>query len=183
MSPTTTIDEECPVNTSLLTIFSHTGTHVDAPFHFDAQGAKIHELDLKALIGYCTVIDVSYKKDKFTVDDIKNLDIKIFDRILFKTYSSFPKDSWDRHFMSVDAAVVSYLADRGCRLLGTDSASVDPQESKSLKAHHMTAQRDMYILEGIVLDQVEAGEYELIALPLPFEGGDASPVRAILREI
>ena len=68
-------------------------------------------------------------------------------------------------------------------LVGTDAPSMDPETSKTLDAHHAIRGRGLSILEGLVLDDVPAGDYELIALPLPFEGLDASPVRAVLREL
>jgi arylformamidase len=69
------------------------------------------------------------------------------------------------------------------RLIGTDAASLDPEQSKTLDAHQAVKAADMRILEGLVLDDVPPGWYELIALPLCIVGADASPVRAILREI
>ena len=75
------------------------------------------------------------------------------------------------------------LAARGVRLIGVDSPSVDPQDSKSMDAHHALRRADMRVLEGLVLDAVPPGDYELIALPLKIEGLDASPVRAVLRAL
>ena len=75
------------------------------------------------------------------------------------------------------------LRDGGALLIGTDTPSLDPQTSKTMDAHHEVLAGDMRILEGLVLDEVPPGEYELIALPLAIEGADASPVRAVLREL
>ena len=77
----------------------------------------------------------------------------------------------------------SALAARGVRLIGLDSPSLDPQESKTMDAHLAVRRADMRVLEGLVLDAPPPGRYELVALPLPLQGLDASPVRAVLREI
>jgi arylformamidase len=79
--------------------------------------------------------------------------------------------------------VVDALGGRGVVLIGTDAASLDPQDSKTMDAHQAVLRHDMRILEGLVLDDVPPGAYELIALPLAFAQADASPVRAILREL
>ena len=85
--------------------------------------------------------------------------------------------------MAIAPAVIARLRDAGVRLVGTDAASLDPEQSKTMDAHHEIQAGDMRILEGLVLDDVPAGRYELIALPLKIAQADASPVRAILREI
>ena len=105
------------------------------------------------------------------------------ERVLFRTYDAFPHDAWDEHFKAISPAVVARLRDAGVVLIGVDTPSLDPQNSKTMDAHHEVLKGDMRILEGLVLDDVPAGEYELIALPLPLEGADASPVRAVLREL
>jgi arylformamidase len=105
------------------------------------------------------------------------------ERVLFRTYEHFPHDQWDSDFTAIAPAVITRLRAAGVRLVGTDTASLDPETSKTLDAHHEVKAGDMRILEGLVLDDVPGGRYELIALPLKIAGGDASPVRAILREI
>jgi arylformamidase len=75
------------------------------------------------------------------------------------------------------------LADLGVKLVGIDSASIDPADSKTLDSHQIIRQRNMRVLENLQLDHIEEGDYELIALPLKLMSADASPVRAILREL
>jgi arylformamidase len=102
-------------------------------------------------------------------------------RVLFRT-GTFPDPShWNDDFASLSLELVDALHDRGVILIGIDTPSVDPFDSKPLEAHHALAQHAMANLEGLVLDGVGEGEYELIALPLRIVGGDASPVRAVLR--
>jgi len=91
-------------------------------------------------------------------------------------WREFPTES-----MNVHPDAVAYLAEHGVRLFGTDCPSVDPLTSKDLPGHKAFARHGIYILEGLALEAVRPGEYELIALPLRLEGADASPVRAVLR--
>jgi arylformamidase len=85
--------------------------------------------------------------------------------------------------LSFGPDAVPYLKKQGIRLIGLDVPSVDPIDSKTLPAHHALWEAGIHILEGAVLDNVEEGMYELIALPLPILGGDGSPVRAVIRPV
>ena len=89
---------------------------------------------------------------------------------------------WNPDFSAFAAETIAWLAGRGVKLIGIDTPSVDPASSKSLNSHQMLLRLDLRVLENLVLDQVEAGDYELIALPLKLAGACASPVRAVLRE-
>jgi arylformamidase len=109
--------------------------------------------------------------------------IESADRVLFRTYDTFPHDAWREDFTAISAEAIRWLAVQGVKLIGTDAPSVDPQNSKSIDAHKAVLEEDMRILEGLVLDDVPAGRYELIALPLKIAGGDAGLCRAILREL
>ncbi|OUR77177.1 arylformamidase, partial [Marinomonas sp. 42_23_T18] len=110
-----------------------------------------------------------------------NTEDTAIERVLFKTYQHFPAQEWDENFVSISHELIDWLALKGCILVGIDSPSLDPQNAKDLAAHNAIKQHGMAILEGLVFDQVCAGEYELIALPLKLASLDASPVRAILR--
>ena len=105
------------------------------------------------------------------------------ERVIFRTYDRFPADVWDSDFTAIAPEVVARLREGGVRLVGTDAPSLDPETSKTMDAHHEILAGDMRILEGLVLDDVPPGDYELIALPLKIAAADASPVRAILREL
>jgi arylformamidase len=102
-------------------------------------------------------------------------------RVLFRTFAQFPHESWRSDFTCITADAVRALAGLGVRLIGLDSPSLDPQDSKAMDAHRAVLAADMRVLEGLVLDDVPPGDYELIALPLKLAGLDASPVRAVLR--
>ena len=170
-----------PVNVSALTMSTHTGAHADAPLHYDAAAPDIANVDLDAYLGECLVVDARGSKGAIEVGELPHLDSA--DRVLFRTYETFPHDEWREDFTAIAAETIKWLAVQGVRLVGIDSPSIDPQNSKTMDAHKAVLAADMRILEGLVLDDVPAGRYELIALPLPIVGGDASPVRAILREL
>ncbi|MHA7165426.1 cyclase family protein, partial [Burkholderia pseudomallei] len=104
-------------------------------------------------------------------------------RVLLRTYGQAPQHAWDSAFCAVAPETIDLLAAHGVRLVGIDTPSLDPQESKTMDAHRRIRAHRMAILEGLVLDEIAAGDYELIALPLKFATLDASPVRAVLRAL
>ncbi len=103
--------------------------------------------------------------------------------MLLRTRDRAPRDpyAFDRGFTCLAPDAVALLAERGCRLVGTDAPSVDHLTSQDLPAHKACLAHNIYILENLELAHVPDGEYELIALPLRLEGADGSPVRAVLR--
>ncbi|KUR70651.1 kynurenine formamidase [Novosphingobium fuchskuhlense] len=180
------ISETCSVNVGAVHMALHSGTHADAPFHYDVAGQSSAETALEPYIGRCVVVDV--RRCAGSAVDVGDIDWSTLaaaaaPRVLLRTYEGFPHAAWDAGFRAVSAEVIRRLAGLGVVLVGTDAASLDPQDSKTMEAHHAVRAADMRILEGLVLDGVAAGVYELIALPLPLAGADASPVRAVLREI
>ena len=178
-----TIDETCPVNVGVMRSSLHAGTHADAPYHYDAAGIASADCDLEPYLGPCVVLDARHARGSVEPGDVDWSLVEGAERVLFRTYERFPVDDWDSDFTAIAAAVVARLRDGGVRLIGTDAASLDPEASKTLDAHREVKAGDMRILEGLVLDEVPPGRYELIALPLKIDGADASPVRAILREL
>jgi arylformamidase len=174
---------DCPVNVSSVTMSTHGGTHADAPFHYDPQGAPVDKLPLDAYIGPARVVDARICGNLVTAAMLEPHLTGAPPRILLRTYDRFPSDAWDPAFAAIDPAVIELLADIGTVLIGIDAPSIDPEDSQTMDAHLAVHRADMRILEGLVLDGVPAGDYELIALPLSFVGLDASPVRAILRDL
>ncbi|HYD59324.1 MAG TPA: arylformamidase [Noviherbaspirillum sp.] len=172
----------CPVKVSRITMSTHTGAHCDAPSHYDASGASIDAVALDAYLGPCRVIDCTGVK-RVDPQHVAHALEALPARVLLRTYAAAPTDRWDSAFASVAADTIALLARHGVRLIGIDTPSLDPQESKTMDAHNAVRKHGMAILEGVVLDDVPAGNYELIALPLKLAGMDASPVRAVLREL
>lgn len=181
-STTWQIADGCPVKVSRFTMSTHTGAHCDAPSHYDLHGASIDAVDLSIYLGRCRVIDCIDVKQVLPNHLLPFL-IDVPARVLLRTYRSAPEAVWDDNFPSVHPDVITLLAAHGVRLIGIDSPSLDPQDSKTMESHMAVQRHQMAILEGIVLDQIVAGDYELIALPLKLAGLDASPVRAVLRSL
>ena len=171
-----TLSDTCPVNVSAITMSPHVGAHADAPLHYDPQGATVGTLDLQPFLGHCRVIHSLNAGPLITIAHLQHALTDLPPRVLVRTYREFPL----AHF---DTACVQHLADLGVLLIGTDSASIDPADSKALPSHQAIRQRGLRVLENLLLDEVPEGDYELIALPLKLMSADASPVRAVLREL
>ncbi|MFM0136101.1 arylformamidase [Caballeronia grimmiae] len=172
-----------PVNVARLTLSPHTGTHADAPLHYDADGAPIGAVALDAYIGACRVVHCIGAKPLVTPEMIAAHLDDTPPRMLLRTYDRAPLDAWDSAFCAVAPETIDLLSAKGVKLIGIDTPSLDPQESKTMDAHRRIRAHRMAILEGLVLDAVAPGDYELIALPLKFTTLDASPVRAVLRPL
>ncbi|MDR5732733.1 arylformamidase [Caballeronia sp. LZ025] len=172
-----------PVNVARLTLSPHTGTHADAPLHYDADGAPIGAVALDAYIGACRVVHCVGAKPLVTPEMVAAHLDDAPPRMLLRTYDRAPLDAWDSAFCAVAPETIDLLAAKGVKLIGIDTPSLDPQESKTMDAHRRIRAHRMAILEGLVLDAVAPGDYELIALPLKFTTLDASPVRAVLRPL
>jgi arylformamidase len=172
----------CPVHVSRMTMTTHLGAHTDAPSHYDPAGAAIDAVDLDAYIGPCRVIHcigVARVEAEHVARHLEGVP----PRVILRTYQKAPQHHWDERFAAIAPETIALLAAHGVRLVGTDAASLDPQDSKTLDAHHAVRAHGLAILEGVVLDEIAPGDYELIALPLKLAGMDASPVRAILRAL
>ncbi|GGI16025.1 arylformamidase [Gottfriedia solisilvae] len=176
-----TKEESGSVNVGKLTLSTHTGTHIDAPFHFDENGKKVIDLDPNLYVGEARVIEL------LDVESIKKVDLEAFSlngvkRLLIKTNSWKNDNAFPERIPHIEKDVAEFLKENGIKLLGIDVPSVDPLDSKELVAHHALQENGIHILESIDLRSVSEGDYELIALPLPLTDADGSPVRAVLRK-
>lgn len=181
-SATWEIGNGCPVHVSRMTMTTHLGAHTDAPSHYDPAGLAIDAVGLTPYLGACRVIHcigVPRVEPAHVAPHLAGVP----PRVLLRTYHTAPQRHWDEGFAPIAPATIELLAAHGVALVGTDTASLDPQDSKTLDAHHAVRAHGMAILEGVVLDEIAQGDYELIALPLKLAGMDASPVRAILRPL
>ena len=183
---TWTLGEKCPVNVSRITLSSHSGAHADAPLHYHPRGSSIDALDLAPYIGPCAVVHIIDDEPVVEKDALEaalaSTVGEIPARVLIRTYERQPL-SWDTEFTAISAKAIEWLSLRGVKLIGVDTASLDPPASKSMEAHKAIYAHDMRVLEGLKLDGVEPGLYELIAPPLKLAGLDAAPVRALLRTV
>ncbi|MET3727347.1 arylformamidase [Fictibacillus halophilus] len=177
-----TKEDSGSVNVGKLKMSTHTGTHIDAPYHFKSSGERVGGLHLDLYVGRAVVIDVT-NTEVITVEILKNKLQVGTKRVLFKTRCWKDRSVFPKEIVPLSPEVVPFLSECGVGLVGVDMPSVDPLDSKELGAHHALYEHNIHILEGLVLDEVPEGEYELVALPLALEEADGSPVRAILREL
>ncbi len=173
----------CPVNVSTLTLSPHVGAHADAPLHYDPNGLAIGELDLTPFIGPCRVIHAIGKGPLVRWEHLEHAGSNMPQRVLVRTYERMPVDLWDDKLTAFAPQTVERLAAMGVTLIGIDTASIDPPASKTLDSHQVIRRLGLRVLENLLLDDVPEGDYELIALPLKLTQADASPVRAILRDL
>lgn len=178
-----TIAPGCPVNVSEITLSPHVGAHADAPLHYDAAGATIGNVDLTPYLGPCRVIHAIATGPLIEWAHIAHAIDGLPPRVLVRTYEHAPVDRWDGRLAAYAPVTIERLAALGVKLVGIDTASIDPADSKTLDSHQVIRRLDLRVLENLVLDEVPEGDYELIALPLKLVSADASPVRAILREL
>ncbi|MGM9513946.1 arylformamidase [Roseateles sp. DB2] len=179
---TARLSPQCPVNLSALTMSPHVGAHADAPLHYADEAPDIATVDLDAYLGPCRVIHAIGCGPLIRVEHLAHAAEGLPPRVLVRTCEK-ADTTWREDFTAYAPETVAWLADRGVRLIGLDTPSVDPATSKSLDSHQQLLRTDLRVLENLVLDEVPAGDYELLALPLKLAGACASPVRAVLREL
>jgi arylformamidase len=160
----------------------HLGAHADAPSHYGADAPSIEQCPLDLYLGPCRVVAVDVERGALVLpSDLP--DHAAGERVLLAT-GSYPDPSrFNRDFAALSPEAVDLLLRRGARLIGIDTPSVDPFDSADLPAHQACLRHGLALLEGLVLTGVPDGDYELIALPLKLAGFDASPVRAVLRQV
>ena len=173
----------CPVNVSAITMSPHLGAHADAPLHYGRDAAAIGAVDLDPFLGRCRVIHAIDKGPLITRAHLEHAAA----RPAAARAGADLREGADRHgrreFSAFAPDTIAWLASLGVTLVGIDAQSVDPADSKTLDSHMQLLAHDMRVLENLVLDDVDAGDYELIALPLKLTQACASPVRAVLRSL
>lgn len=167
----------------------HIGAHADAPSHYHDNGVSIEKRSLEFYLGPCEVIDVTgvlqrqgEEQRRILISDLpdgENFKARTA-RLLFKTNSFLDLENWTHDFASLSPEVIEFLSRQNALLVGIDTPSVDPSNSKNLPSHKAILKTNLAVLEGLWLKDVSAGVYNLVALPLNMEGVEASPVRAIL---
>lgn len=173
------------ITLSTLRATVHLGAHADGANHYGKDAPGIGERSLESYIGACHVVNANVARGQRV--GMGNIEQPRggwkHARVLIRTGTYANPEEFTMDFAAIEAGLVDELADKGVKLIGIDTPSVDLFSSKDLPAHNAFLRRDVSILEGLVLKGVEAGEYELIALPLKLMGFDASPVRAVLRAL
>lgn len=174
-------------NVSRLALGVHSGTHVDAPNHFIEGTRRVHELDPAKLVGPCRVVGVPEDAMAIGPEHVGPLDG--VERVLFKTRNSAfwaePERGFRTDFTYLTPEAASLLAGGGVVLVGIDYLSIEKSGSPGHPVHVALLEKEIVILEGVDLSQIEPGDYELMCLPLKYEGagGDGSPARTFLRTI
>jgi arylformamidase len=175
-----------PCNLTHLSLSAHTGTHMDAPRHFIANGRTMEAMPLDAVVGPCRVIEIKHRS-VITVDELRPHKLKRGERILFKTRNS--TKSWklaktgtfDENFVYIPAETARYLVERGVMTVGVDYLSVGGWQKDGVECHQILLGAEVWIIEGLDLSKVKSGTHDLVCLPLKILGADGAPARAILR--
>jgi len=182
-----------PVTVSFLKMGSHTGTHVDAFSHFKPDGKSLDEMDLAPYIGKALVVEIE-DPEKITLGELQRnpsfLDLRKAERVLFKTANS--RNEWhiqpfNEHFCHLNPHAADFLIELGLKLVGIDYLSVEGFHAKTLygedaPTHHRLLEAGVYIVEGLNLNSVKPGWYDMICLPLKLKDGDGAPARVVLRD-
>ena len=171
-------------NVSRLVLSSHTGTHLDAPRHFFAEGLTIDGLDLHVLMGPARVCAFPQVTTHLTADDLRPLGLAGTKRLLLQTPNAalWQKTGFQTNYVALTESAAYLLVEMGVQLVGIDYLSVDAFERQDFPVHRILLGAGVLILEGLDLRAVPPGDYELLALPLLLQHGDGAPVRAILRQ-
>jgi len=171
-------------NVSTLSMGSHTGTHMDGPFHFLPEGKGLHEMPFHATIGRARVIEIR-DPESIKPGELRPHNIRQGERLLFKTLNSsrsWQTDTFIEDFVYISQEAARYLASVGVLTVGIDYLSVGGYTKDGVETHRALLEADIWIIEGLDLSQVDPGMYELICLPLRIDGSDGAPARAILRK-
>lgn len=177
-------DEGDPASVSEWKMSSHTGTHMDARMHFIPESWTMEALDLGRSVGPCRVVDLTHVEGHVSRADLEAAEVAGRARLLLKTRNSnlrlMQREEFEEGYVAISREAAEYLVEIGVETVGVDYLSVEPFEDKELRTHHTLLGADVLILEGLVLTDVEPGEYLLVCLPLKLAGSDGSPARAIL---
>jgi arylformamidase len=170
-------------NVSKLEMGAHTGTHMDAPRHFFADGAGLDEMPLDAAIGPARVIRIAHPQAILPAE-LEGHDLQAGERVLFRTRNSdrcWNTDQFVEDFVYISAAAAQFLVDKQVRTVGIDYISVGGYVYDGVETHQILLGAGLWLIEGLNLAAVEPGAYELVCLPLRVAGADGAPARAILR--
>lgn len=173
--------EKHGVRQAIVQLGTHTGTHVDAPGHFLADGITIDKQSLSALVGKCQLIDMTHVKECITVSDLTACCLQPESIVLFKTKNSFskPNDLFDPSFVFLDSAAAMYLVNKKIKAVGIDYLGIE-RGDPAHRTHTILMNASVSIVEGLRLVDVQAGSYFFVCLPLCLTGLDGAPARAIL---
>jgi arylformamidase len=177
------IEQGADANVTKIEMSVHTGTHVDAPYHFIPDGKSVEHMSLRTLTGRAYVLDLPHV-DIITVDILENSDLPPRTRrLLLKTrnsaYWARQEKEFQTNYVGIQADAAEYLVKRGVKLIGVDYLSVAPFH-EAIPTHEIFLKAGVVIVEGLDLSSISQGRYTLYCLPLKIDGSDGAPARAIL---
>jgi len=170
---------------SRMNLSVHTGTHIDAPLHFIPKARAIDEMPIEATVGPARVIRI---QDERTIErpELTGHDIARGERILFRTANSgrcWNSDAFHEDYVFISRDAARYLVECGVRCVGIDYLSVGCFREDGAETHRILLEAGIWIIEGLNLQDIEPGKYELACLPLRLIGSDGAPARAILKRV
>lgn len=182
IEPVSRIAQGDTANLSLLRMGSHTGTHVDAPHHFENGRTTIDRVPLEVLMGPARVVDLTGVDTLISRQNLEEAGSGRAERLLIKTANSrlWANPEFTTEYVSLADDAADFLVEEGVKLVGTDYLSIERFKSEEHYIHHRLLGAGVIILEGLDLIEIEAGEYDLACLPLKVMDGDGAPARAVL---
>jgi arylformamidase len=178
------MDNGADANVTNIRMSAHTGTHVDAPLHFMKEGNDVSVLSLDRMIGQARVIRIHNKK-VITLDDILPHTISEGERILFRTVNSdteWSKRPFMQDYVYLSTDVANFLVEQKVKTIGVDYLSVAAEENGA-EVHRILLKNEVLIIEGLLLNDVDEGFYEMICLPMKLGGADGAPARVVVRKL
>jgi arylformamidase len=174
-----------PFTLSAFSLGAHSGTHIDAPMHFIRQGAPIDRVPLEPLIGPARVIDIPDAVQAIDAEELNRHEWRGVPRVLFRTRSSVRRwmrsPTFRRDFAYIAPDAAQQLADAGVALVGIDYISAEQFGAPAPRTHQILLGKGIPIVEGLLLENVPAGDYDLVVLPMKVGGHEGAPARAVLR--
>ncbi len=170
-------------NVSKIELGAHTGTHMDAPRHFLADGIGLDQMPLDATIGPARVIPIEHPQAILPAE-LEQHNLQAGERVLFRTQNSercWKTDQFIEDFVYISAAAAQFLVERRVRTIGVDYLSVGGYVHDGVETHQILLEAGIWLIEGLNLSAVTPGTYDLVCLPLRVAGADGAPARAILR--
>lgn len=175
-----------PLSLSMYSMGAHSGTHVDAPMHFVLPGAPVDSVSLESLVGPARIIDVADSVQAIDATELNKHEWKGAERIFFRTRSSargwMSSNVFHRDFAYIAPDAAQLLADAGVKLVGIDYISAEQFGAPAPKTHQILLGKGISIVEGLMLKDVSAGDYDAIVLPIKVRGHEGAPARAIVRK-
>ena len=174
-------DKTHTVRLTAIEMGSHTGTHMDAPFHMIDGAKRLGDFSLDTLIGKVTVFEISSARSVGRAQ-LEGFDWTGVERVLLKTENSkhWNDGKFYEEFVYLEPDGAQFLVERGVRLVGIDYLSIDKFRSESHPSHFVLLKKDILIVEGLNLNAVPQGNYTIFALPLNLQDADGAPTRVVL---